>query len=93
MLWPNGKLYFFRGPQYMRYDFADNLVDAGYPLSIAGLWHGLEPCSDGIDAVFVTPNGQKAYFFRGDYYIRYDVALDRADPGYPLKIEDYWHGL
>jgi hypothetical protein len=91
--WPNGKLYFFQGPEYMRYDFEDDQVDAGYPLPIAGMWHGLEPFSDGIDAAFVTPNGQKAYFFRGDYYIRYDVALDRADPGYPLRIEDYWHGL
>jgi hypothetical protein len=93
VLWPNGKLYFFRGPEYARYDFQDDQVDAGYPLPIAGMWHGLEPFSDGIDAVFVTPNGQKAYFFRGDYYIRYDVALDRADPGYPMRIEDHWHGL
>lgn len=93
VLWPNGKLYFFRGPLYARYDFEDDQVDGGYPLPIAGAWRGLEPFSDGIDAVFVTPDGQKAYFFRGDYYIRYDVALDRADPGYPLRIEDYWHGL
>ncbi|HWO18203.1 MAG TPA: hemopexin repeat-containing protein [Kofleriaceae bacterium] len=93
VLWPNGKLYFFSGPEYARYDFEDDQVDAGYPLPIAGKWRGLEPFSDGIDAVFVTPNGKKAYFFRGDYYIRYDVAADRADPGYPLRIEDQWHGL
>lgn len=93
VLWPNGKIYFFRGPRYVRYDFEDDQVDAGYPLPIVGPWRGLEPFSGGIDAVFVMPDGQKAYFFRGDYYIRYDVALDRADPGYPLRIEDYWHGL
>ncbi|MCY1022531.1 hemopexin repeat-containing protein [Pyxidicoccus sp. MSG2] len=93
VLWPDGRIYFFRGPLYERYDFEDDQVDNGYPLPIVGPWRGLEPFSDGIDAVFVTPNGQKAYFFRGDYYIRYDVALDRADPGYPLRIEDYWHGL
>jgi len=93
VLWPNGKVYFFRGGQYDRYDLGNNQVDAGYPKSIAGMWHGLEPFSRGIDAVFVRPDGQKAYFFRGDYYIRYDIAADRADPGYPLRIEDYWHGL
>ena len=93
VLWPNGKIYFFRGTSYVRYDFEDDQVDTGYPLPIAGQWRGLEPFSSGIDAVFVTPNGQKAYFFRGDHYIRYDVALDRADPGYPLRIEDHWHGM
>jgi hypothetical protein len=93
VLWPNGKLYFFRGSQYERYDFEDDSVDPGYPLPIVGMWQGLEPFSGGIDAVFVTPDREKAYFFRGDYYIRYDVALDRADSGYPLRIEDYWHGL
>jgi hypothetical protein len=93
VLWPTGKLYFFRGSQYARYDFEDDQVDAGYPLSIAGMWRGLEPFADGIDAAFVTPNGKKAYFFRGDYYIRFDIATDRADPGYPLRIEDHWHGL
>ena len=28
----------------------------------------------------------KAYFFRGSEYIRYDIAADRADEGYPQAI-------
>jgi hypothetical protein len=37
----------------------------------------------------------KAYFFLGDgRYIRYDIAADRADPGYPKKIDGAnWPGL
>jgi len=36
----------------------------------------------------------KAYFFNGDRYIRYDVAADRADPGYPKPINsETWPGI
>ena len=28
----------------------------------------------------------KAYFFKGDEYIRYDIGADRADDGYPQPI-------
>lgn len=44
-------------------------------------------------AGFVSPDGEKAYFFLADSYVRYDVAGDAADPGYPLKIADNWLGL
>lgn len=44
-------------------------------------------------AGFVAPDGQKAYFFLADSYVRYDVASDAADAGYPLKIADGWPGL
>ena len=44
-------------------------------------------------AGFVAPDGLKAYFFLADSYVRYDVAADAADPGYPLKIADHWPGL
>jgi len=93
VLWPNGKVYAFKGPQYIYYDLAADQVAGGYPRAIARNWHGLEPFSGGIDAVFIAPTNGKAYFFKGGYYIRYDVALDRADPGYLLPIKDYWHGL
>lgn len=44
-------------------------------------------------AGFVSPDSEKAYFFLGDLYVRYDVAGDGADPGYPLKIADNWPSL
>lgn len=33
-----GKLYFFKGNQYVRYDWKTEKVDAGYPMPIAGNW-------------------------------------------------------
>ena len=36
----------------------------------------------------------KAYFFNGNRYIRYDIAADRADPGYPKSINaETWPGV
>lgn len=91
-----GKGYFFRGSQYLRYDYGDDLPDAGYPKDIAANWHGLP---QGFRSSFdATVNGQKGfagklYFFKGDQYVRYDWATDRTDPGYPKPIVANWHGL
>ena len=41
----NGKLYFFKGNQYIRHTFGAGM-DSGYPKSIAGNWGGWPP-SDG----------------------------------------------
>ena len=45
-----------------------------------------------IDAAVNWGNG-KAYLFRGDKYVRYDIFTDRVDPGYPLPIAGYWPGM
>jgi hypothetical protein len=47
---------------------------------------------EGIDAVALWNNG-KAYFFKGEMYIRYDVASDTADNGFPAPISLNWHGI
>jgi hypothetical protein len=91
--WGNGKAYFFKGGQYCRYDVKTDRVDPGYPKSINNEnWPGV-PWSEGIEAAVNWRNG-KAYFFKGDQYIRYDVKADKADPGYPKPINnENWPGV
>ena len=89
-MWTTGKVYYFKGNQYIRYDIVADRVDAGYPRPIAGAWPGL--WGDSINAGVVWPNG-KAYFFRGSQYMRYDIATDRVDPGYPRPIQNNWPGF
>jgi hypothetical protein len=90
--WSDGKVFFFRGAQYARYDVASNEVDAG-PSPIARNWPSMEEAgfTDHIDAVIPWGNG-KAYFFRGDLYVRYDVASDEVDSG-PHPIAGNWPGM
>jgi hypothetical protein len=45
-----------------------------------------------ISAAIMWPNG-RPYFFQGRRYVRYDVAADRADDGYPMMTRDHWNGL
>jgi hypothetical protein len=100
VVWTNGKAYFFRNNEYVRYDIASDRVDPGYPAPVAGNWPGLS--LGRVDAAVVWPNG-KAYLF-GLYgtgpgtfgaigYVRYDIASDRQDNGYPKSIKENWRGL
>jgi len=91
--WGNGKIFFFKGGQYVRYDVEKNRTDSGYPKSINKRnWPGMIWTS-GIDDVIFWGNG-KAYFFKDYEYIRYDVNEDRADPGYPKQVNrQTWPGL
>jgi hypothetical protein len=90
----NGKVYFFKEDRYLRYDVVEDRVDPGFPLPIAGQWPGMEEAGfgSGIDAAVNWGNG-KVYFFKDDRYLRYDVAGDRVDPGFPLPIAGQWPGL
>ncbi|WP_219835385.1 hemopexin repeat-containing protein [Paenibacillus sp. R14(2021)] len=74
--WGNGKLYFFRGSEYLRYDITLDRVDPEYPKPIGDWWPGVWP--DNIDAVLYQ-GGQKAYFFKGSEYRRYDLDADCVD--------------
>jgi hypothetical protein len=92
-IWPNGKAYFFKGAQYVRYDVKTDKVDSGYPVPILGNWPGWPALfGSGIDAGVLWNNG-KAYYFKGSQYIRYDIAADKVDPGYPAAIAGNWPGL
>jgi hypothetical protein len=92
--WGNGKAFFFKADKYLRYDITADKVDDGYPLAIADHWPGIREAGFGasIDAVVNWGNG-KAYFFKGDKYLRYDTTADKADDGYPLAIADHWPGM
>ncbi len=86
----NGKLYFFKGDQYLRYDWNAQKADAGFPKPIATSWPGLGLFKGGakdLEAAVNWGNG-KSYFFKGDEYIRYDMVADKADAGYPRRISD-----
>lgn len=90
--WGNGKAYFFSGGKFIRYDIAADRADDGYPANFNNTnWPGLGGTFKSIDAAIEWGNG-KAYFFKGEKYIRYDIAADKADPGYPLPInENTWY--
>ena len=91
-----GKAYFFKDNQYIRYDWQMDKTESGYPKSISGHWRGLSSSfCEKIDAVVNGggPNTGKAYFFSGSQYIRYDLAKDKADSGYPKNIDGHWKGF
>lgn len=90
--WGNGKAYFFSGDRYVRYDIAVDHADPGYPKPITAGWPGL--WERGICAAVNWGNG-KAYFFRapGDVYVRWDMATDTIDPGFPRATAPDWPGL
>jgi GH24 family phage-related lysozyme (muramidase) len=88
------KAYFFKGDAYVRYDIPADRVDPEYPKPIVGNWPGLAEAGFGedIDAAIVLTQ-DKAYFFKGDTYVRYDIPGDRVDADYPQPIAGNWPGL
>jgi len=87
----NGKIYFFKGNQYVRFSNVSDGVDAGYPKPIAGNWIGL-PASFGsnLGAALMRRDNNKIYFFKGTRYVRHDDATNTTDAGYPQYINTNW---
>lgn len=85
----NGKGYFFKGDQYIRYT-PNKGVDDGYPRSITKNWGTWPTDFTNIDAALYWPNG-KLYFFKGGHYIRYTPGIG-IDDNYPKTIADNWTG-
>lgn len=91
VVWNNGKVYFFQGSEYARYDVAQDKADSddgsghSYPRPIQGSWSGL--FQENMDAAVFWPapppggaeNKKVAYFFKGNQFMRYDVEADQAD--------------
>ena len=91
LLSTKGKAYFLKGDAYLRYTLHKS-VDFGYPKKIKGNWPGFPTSfTNGIDAAVLFPN-KKAYFFKGDAYLRYTPGKS-VDPDYPKKIKDNWPGF
>ena len=78
--------------EYIRYDIAQDQADANYPRKIEDGWKGLWP-DGGIQAALAYWNHGKAYFLKGNTYIRYDIPSDAADANYPASIGGGWTGL
>jgi hypothetical protein len=83
-----GKLYLFRGGEYVRYDWATGLVESHSAITAWGLPGafntGVTAALDGGSAV-----DGKAYLFRREQYVRYDWVAERVDPGYPRPVDDW----
>lgn len=96
VLWPdnnNAKAYFFKGDQYAQVDTKTKTMDPNYPRPIKGNWHNLpDSFNNGIDAA-VTWHSGKAYFFKGDNYVRLDIKTKTMDAGFHLSIRRHWYGL
>ncbi|OFX22287.1 MAG: hypothetical protein A2033_07385 [Bacteroidetes bacterium GWA2_31_9] len=80
--WGNGKLYFFKGSEYIRFDTNTNKADTGYPKTMAGNW-GSSWFDNGVDCAINWGNGY-AYFFKNGEYMKYNVSEDKPLNGYPL---------
>ena len=85
----NGKAYFFKGDKYWRFSPVENIIDSGYPKSIAAAWRGVP--ESGIDDAVQWKNG-KTYFFKGENYYAIDDYKIRVQEGYPRKVATYWMG-
>jgi Hemopexin len=76
----HSKAFFFNDGQYVRYDWSTGQVDQGYPLNLT-YWKFPGGFLPGIDAA-VNGYGQfagKAYFFKGNRYVRYDWSSESVD--------------
>jgi hypothetical protein len=82
----NGKIYMFRGSEYIR--LTGTVVDAGYPKPISSGWN--IPWTTGFDYVVNYPNGF-VYFFKGTQYFRYDPLTDVVTS--PRNIVGAWPGV
>ncbi|XP_055878666.1 matrix metalloproteinase-21-like [Biomphalaria glabrata] len=83
--------YFFRDNHYWMYENHANRTRYGDPLYIAREWNGVPNNLDGYAHVLLY-NGQDfipdAFFFKGEYYYKYNSDKDSVVEGWPRLIKD-----
>jgi hypothetical protein len=90
----NGRIYLFKGSDYIRFSSVAAGVDPGYPKKIADGWHGLPAeFQERIDAAVWRLSDGRIYFFRGSQYVRIDGTTFVVDPGYPVLTSGNWKGM
>lgn len=101
--WDSHNAYFFSGDKYVRWSKGKG-IDKGYPKKIKDHWKGIpfKKIDAAVSWVKMYPKGggfgaaqasTKVYFFSCDQYVRYDMGLDKVDPGYPKPIRGNWEGM
>jgi len=89
-------MYLFKGEGFIKYKSGQGVelitVESIGIIGVDG-WLGLPKafCSD-IDTAFIYHN-EYLYFFKGEEFVRWDVANDTLSPGYPKNINAIWSGL
>ncbi|WP_223879206.1 alkaline phosphatase family protein [Chitinimonas arctica] len=94
--WSGGTVYFFlRDGRYLRYNLILDKVDAGYPKPVTDAnWPGLGAYAGQIESALKWDDTRAYFFLGGKRYIRYNIALDRAESGYPRAVDQAsWPGL
>jgi hypothetical protein len=95
--WDNQYLYFLRGNEYAGYDMVQDR-QPGTVASVSNDWpqwpaHWTSSIDAGLYwGYHLGEKRRKAYFFRGEEYIRYDIDSNRVEEGYPLSIKSNWPG-
>ena len=87
--------YFLNDGRYLKYSIGSDKVMDGYPATVTNSnWSGLAPYATKIKSA-LRWTGDKVYFFLDDgNYIRYNLANDAVDSGYPKAVTNgTWPGL
>ncbi len=82
-----GRTFLFYKDKYIQWNYDERTILE--PMSLKD-WNGVP--FDRIDAAFYWDVTNKVYLFRGTQYVRYDVATNRMDQGYPKNIQEMWGG-
>jgi hypothetical protein len=94
--WDNQKAFVFLSDgRFLRYDMVADRTDAGYPQTITNTtWPGLGSYATKIAATVNWGNGKVYLFLSDGRYLRYDIAANKVDAGYPRPTDNSnWPGL